>query len=146
MQSRPKVGLPARAPARRFVAAMLHGYQSRLVEFRGRQRRDVASGVQGHQVRNMAVGVLGIVSVVRPFLQLSVLADFLRAELGDHALQFFTELRVCIQNVRRFDTVGKQVQDHLLIPSRPVTLFVSCLLYTSPSPRDRTRSRMPSSA
>ena len=25
-------------------------------------------------------------------------------------------------------------------------LFLSCLLYTSPSPRDRTRSRMPSSA
>ena len=25
-------------------------------------------------------------------------------------------------------------------------LIVSCLLYTSPSPRDRTRSRMPSSA
>ena len=29
---------------------------------------------------------------------------------------------------------------------REWTLFVSCLLYTSPSPRDRTRSRMPSSA
>ena len=27
-----------------------------------------------------------------------------------------------------------------------VTRFKSCLLYTSPSPRDRTRSRMPSSA
>ena len=27
-----------------------------------------------------------------------------------------------------------------------VTVLVSCLLYTSPSPRDRTRSRMPSSA
>ena len=26
------------------------------------------------------------------------------------------------------------------------TLYVICLLYTSPSPRDRTRSRMPSSA
>ena len=25
-------------------------------------------------------------------------------------------------------------------------LFADCLLYTSPSPRDRTRSRMPSSA
>ena len=25
-------------------------------------------------------------------------------------------------------------------------VFISCLLYTSPSPRDRTRSRMPSSA
>ena len=27
-----------------------------------------------------------------------------------------------------------------------ITLIYSCLLYTSPSPRDRTRSRMPSSA
>ena len=27
-----------------------------------------------------------------------------------------------------------------------ISLNISCLLYTSPSPRDRTRSRMPSSA
>ena len=32
----------------------------------------------------------------------------------------------------------------LLLP--PYFLAVACLLYTSPSPRDRTRSRMPSSA
>ena len=30
--------------------------------------------------------------------------------------------------------------------SRPPRPFTPCLLYTSPSPRDRTRSRMPSSA
>ena len=30
--------------------------------------------------------------------------------------------------------------------NRKVLVFRSCLLYTSPSPRDRTRSRMPSSA
>ena len=28
----------------------------------------------------------------------------------------------------------------------PITSFPSCLLYTSPSPRDRQKSRMPSSA
>ena len=28
----------------------------------------------------------------------------------------------------------------------PIALHTDCLLYTSPSPRDRTRSRMPSSA
>ena len=28
----------------------------------------------------------------------------------------------------------------------PSTVFMSCLLYTSPSPRDRQKSRMPSSA
>ena len=34
----------------------------------------------------------------------------------------------------------------LLIPLSIALLFWNCLLYTSPSPRDRTRSRMPSSA
>ena len=31
------------------------------------------------------------------------------------------------------------------IPWQPIPVY-TCLLYTSPSPRDRTRSRMPSSA
>ena len=31
-------------------------------------------------------------------------------------------------------------------PDNPLPLTEACLLYTSPSPRDRTRSRMPSSA
>jgi len=29
---------------------------------------------------------------------------------------------------------------------KPMDMYIDCLLYTSPSPRDRTRSRMPSSA
>ena len=32
------------------------------------------------------------------------------------------------------------------LPAALPGLFAACLLYTSPSPRDRTRSRMPSSA
>ena len=32
------------------------------------------------------------------------------------------------------------------VPDNAKKLYESCLLYTSPSPRDRTRSRMPSSA
>ena len=32
------------------------------------------------------------------------------------------------------------------LPSRIMVRLDGCLLYTSPSPRDRTRSRMPSSA
>ena len=34
----------------------------------------------------------------------------------------------------------------LNIPSGTAVRFEPCLLYTSPSPRDRTRSRMPSAA
>ena len=33
-----------------------------------------------------------------------------------------------------------------LVERMPVEYYGTCLLYTSPSPRDRTRSRMPSSA
>ena len=32
------------------------------------------------------------------------------------------------------------------LAAKNYALLISCLLYTSPSPRDRTRSRMPSSA
>ena len=47
---------------------------------------------------------------------------------------------------------GKKVLDHYENPRNVGTLdkddksVGTCLLYTSPSPRDRTRSRMPSSA
>ena len=41
-------------------------------------------------------------------------------------------------DVRRLDVEGGRITPKMRPPS--------CLLYTSPSPRDRTRSRMPSSA
>ena len=62
-------------------------------------------------------------------------------------------------HILSFMDVFPQSQGHtLVIPKAPSRnfletnpkdigrLFGSCLLYTSPSPRDRTRSRMPSSA
>ena len=36
--------------------------------------------------------------------------------------------------------------DEVEYPMISIGMFRGCLLYTSPSPRDRTRSRMPSSA
>ena len=42
------------------------------------------------------------------------------------------------------DSVKHHVIEHL--PQQKLQLRIGCLLYTSPSPRDRTRSRMPSSA
>ena len=43
---------------------------------------------------------------------------------------------------------GSQIKEHLAVRHGVGIFDVShiCLLYTSPSPRDRTRSRMPSSA
>ena len=48
-----------------------------------------------------------------------------------------------------FDTLKNILSSNLIVrhfdKNKPVYLL-TCLLYTSPSPRDRTRSRMPSSA
>ena len=40
----------------------------------------------------------------------------------------------------------KEVREEIDLIDKELVLLLACLLYTSPSPRDRTRSRMPSSA
>ena len=64
---------------------------------------------------------------------------------------------ICGRNLKQisswnsYDTVTKKkivmeaIKDEKSFPRQKLT-FLACLLYTSPSPRDRTRSRMPSSA
>ena len=42
------------------------------------------------------------------------------------------------------DTLSEETTHPVL--GKPIHIYETCLLYTSPSPRDRTRSRMPSSA
>ena len=72
-------------------------------------------------------------------------------------------LGACVGNIGKFMCIGLNYSDHAAetgsdIPEHPILFMkatsavvgandtVICLLYTSPSPRDRTRSRMPSSA
>ena len=43
-------------------------------------------------------------------------------------------------------TQGRYLGTGFLSKESHITVRIFCLLYTSPSPRDRTRSRMPSSA
>ena len=46
----------------------------------------------------------------------------------------------------RFDFLLEKKNQKSFVEVKNVTLFRDCLLYTSPSPRDATLSRMPSSA
>ena len=60
-----------------------------------------------------------------------------------HTMESMLNLRVHIA------PVGFEI-DRIVIPAvkmkADLVYLIACLLYTSPSPRDRTRSRMPSSA
>ena len=50
------------------------------------------------------------------------------------------------QRVAELHSTNTQYQQTLDTLQRDSNALKNCLLYTSPSPRDRTRSRMPSSA
>ena len=57
-------------------------------------------------------------------------------------------MKVSVVDQKGKDT-GRQVdlsKDVFGVDPHEHALYLDCLLYTSPSPRDRTRSRMPSSA
>ena len=51
-----------------------------------------------------------------------------------------------IQALRELDRAGAPVTFAAVAAAAGISRSWLCLLYTSPSPRDRTRSRMPSSA
>ena len=79
------------------------------------------------------------------------LPGFLFEHLDQHLVELnYFKLSNLYNNVGRFTTYLKQVaKDYIVYVKKHNPQFPKssgCLLYTSPSPRDRTRSRMPSSA
>ena len=50
-----------------------------------------------------------------------------------------------LQHIRALNAPAR-LAEQLGVPLGQAVLFITCLLYTSPSPRDRQKSRMPSSA
>ena len=60
---------------------------------------------------------------------------------GTGSATAFTLAQAVVSGEAIVVTIGNVVQE----PGSSAA-YTSCLLYTSPSPRDRTRSRMPSSA
>ena len=80
----------------------------------------------------------------------------LHAQVNGHRtdeLRSFLGGRVHFVQIERLDAVRTPIDGKVQVGDVPVVarnvrqaLVSDCLLYTSPSPRDRTRSRMPSSA
>ena len=101
---------------------------------------------------------LGVITLnafwILPFANLSGLSQdgiFNRGLFGN---DFFNSLYALIGKPSNFTVFGQSTSFinksifilEWLVPLLAFYALYSCLLYTSPSPRDRTRSRMPSSA
>ena len=80
-------------------------------------------------------------------------AQLMRAE-GNTREENEAYLKSIIAAARRMDGLTESLLEYAqagqaagaAVTASPSTRRMGCLLYTSPSPRDRTRSRMPSSA
>ena len=92
------------------------------------------------------ISVIGCGTMGNGIAQTFALFDF-NVKLYDISLNNLDNAKKTIlKNLERM--VNKEVINHsdLQKTSNNITYTNDCLLYTSPSPRDRTRSRMPSSA
>ena len=73
--------------------------------------------------------------------------EFLAMTAGAETIKVFTQ-KLDHRNIRTFVGKGKleEIKEYVEENDIDLVIFDDCLLYTSPSPRDATLSRMPSSA
>ena len=91
--------------------------------------------------------ILGVVSTEIPALIKGIISSVFSEEagksMGRAAAAFYNELK---ESGMPEDVAVKMTENYIGVFTSLGDLLRGCLLYTSPSPRDRTRSRMPSSA
>ena len=88
-----------------------------------------------------------IIGGIIAFLSVFVLANIFRDDVK--ALKVDTEfvsLRTVVQKVNASGTIQPETEVKISAESTAFIDSITCLLYTSPSPRDVEESRMPSSA
>ena len=89
---------------------------------------------------NLCIGLIGIMALFMGFMSIAERAGgirFLSRIIGPFFSKIFPEVP------KNHPSMGHMVMN---FSANLMGLDNACLLYTSPSPRDRTRSRMPSSA
>ena len=111
------------------------------------------TAVGSREVRGKTLGIVGYGNIGK---QLSVLAEAIGMKVYFYDLQDTlglgnAERVVSLDDLLRIsDVISLHVDDNPqnknLIGDRELSLCKDCLLYTSPSPRDKRQSRMPSSA
>ena len=67
----------------------------------------------------------------------------IEANKGENTFKFWSFV---LNRENEVGLIGVFWREPYTLPYHPFQSYFTCLLYTSPSPRDRTRSRMPSSA
>ncbi len=81
----------------------------RLRQLRRGTNGNLPAGMQGKQVRHVAMSGLGFLVIDHPLLQLAVLADLQRRQFLHSGFESGAKFFVCVQNTCGFNTVAEQV-------------------------------------
>ena len=81
---------------------------------------------------------------VKAFVDTAKILGLPKFPLRDSHGSLYLPNKVLLQEP--FALLQDRAGQSLPVETKPRRAYIVCLLYTSPSPRDRTRSRMPSSA
>ena len=111
----PEVDFPAQTPARGHITALLQGDGSSLEEFGMGIGGYLIAGIKSVEMRDMAVFVLRIITVNKPFLQLSVLSHLHRRQQGNGLPKGVLESLVGIQDFCRTQGLRQSIEDNLII-------------------------------
>ena len=90
----------------------------RIEKLRGPIRRNLASGIESPQMGHMTVAIFGIVPILHPLLQLSPASYLHRREPRAGRPELVGQSRIPSKGPGRFDRIGKQVENHLVIHRR----------------------------
>ena len=82
--------------------------------------------------------------MVKEAVKIIPVPDDLAQPIAENLVQSFISTRKAMPDVRSSKTTKSRVGGHTVYLTS--SEYEDCLLYTSPSPRDRQKSRMPSSA
>ena len=128
-ESRPQIDDPCTAPARMTAAVDETADQcgtGSLAQFRRVIRRDEVCRIEGKQVRDMAVTDLHLFIVLRPLLDLTVLADLQRRQLFQQTFQLCGEVPVPVQQLAALDHVPEQHRQNFRIHKRTAAQTALC--------------------
>ena len=76
----------------------------------------------------------------------SIAANYISYKFKQYSIENIPNLNSYFQNIPMHGSLPLSTSELSIFSNNDTTNLKYCLLYTSPSPRDRTRSRMPSSA
>ena len=123
MESCPLIEFPSHAPACSTITSMFQDNFRGLGKFRRSDRRKGVSRMQAEQVVYMAVFILWIINILRPFHQLTITAYLIRSEFFQHFFPLFAFFFIYAQYFRCINGVQKDFTDNGMNESSPLVYW-----------------------